>query len=68
MVTGKYGAKPEELWAIPTEQVAKVRQAAPIVGINEFKAPLPSVIENYRALARSLGADLDSSDNKGAAK
>ncbi|GGJ80394.1 ABC transporter substrate-binding protein [Pilimelia anulata] len=66
VVTGKFGKGPDDLWALPAESLAKIRATAPVVGVNEYRAPLLTVIEGYRELARSLGADLDSPEQKGA--
>ncbi|GGK23367.1 ABC transporter substrate-binding protein [Pilimelia terevasa] len=66
VVTGRYGKGADELWALPAESLAKIRATAPVVGINEYQAPLLTVIDDYRKLAASLGADLDAPEQKAA--
>ena len=58
LVSGRYGAGKTDLWAIDDPIRAKIEQVAPIVGVNEYKVALPTVIGTYGSLAASLGADL----------
>jgi iron complex transport system substrate-binding protein len=60
LVTGLTGTKPTDLWAITPETGAKVEKTAPILALSEYKVTLPKVVSRYEALAKALGADVDS--------
>jgi iron-desferrioxamine transport system substrate-binding protein len=60
LVTGLTGTKPTDLWAITPETGTKVEKVAPILALSEYKVTLPKVIARYEALAKSLGADVES--------
>jgi iron complex transport system substrate-binding protein len=50
----------DELWYVPAELAADVEKAVPTVGVRLPGISMPEGIEKFRALAKALGADVDS--------
>lgn len=59
LVSGKY-AEFGGLWHLTQEQEETVRAIAPTVGVKQAGRPLPETIQQYRELARALGANVNS--------
>ncbi|MEU5881534.1 ABC transporter substrate-binding protein [Spirillospora sp. NPDC047279] len=56
----------DDIFYVPPESKDKILALAPQVAISTGDAPLPKPIERYAQLAVSLGADLNSAQNKAA--
>ncbi|MEY9928946.1 iron complex transport system substrate-binding protein [Catenulispora sp. GP43] len=56
LVTHMYD--PGALWYVPNESKGQIAKLAPSVAVNVAKVSLPTPIQRYAELARSLGADL----------
>jgi len=60
MVTTLYG--PAGYWRIDEAMIARVKQIAPLAGIEVWAVPVTQSIQRFADLAGALGADLESGD------
>lgn len=52
-----------DLWFVPKERLEEVEALAPGIGIEVSKPTIDEIIDRHAALAKALGADLESADN-----
>jgi iron complex transport system substrate-binding protein len=52
-----------DLWFVPEERLEEVQALAPGIGIEVSKPTIDQIIDRHAALAKALGADLESEEN-----
>jgi iron complex transport system substrate-binding protein len=52
-----------DLWFVPEERLEEVQALAPGIGIEVSKPTIDEIIDRHAALAKALGADLESDEN-----
>jgi iron complex transport system substrate-binding protein len=52
-----------DLWFVPEERLEEVQALAPGIGIEVSKPTIDEIIDRHAALAKALGADLESEEN-----